>query len=50
MPETVRRSPDLAADKHDLWRNVQNVVWIYLFLSSVGFVVFVYGHFIFQFK
>jgi hypothetical protein len=48
--ETVRRSPDLAANKHDLWRNVYNVLWIYLFLSCVGFVVFVYGHFIFQFK
>jgi hypothetical protein len=50
MTENVRKSPEFAANKHDPWRKVHNLLWIYLFVICVGFVVFVYGHFILQFK
>jgi hypothetical protein len=50
MSESLRKNPESAANKHDPLRNVHNLMWAYLFFGCVGFVLYVYAHFIFQFK
>jgi hypothetical protein len=50
MAELIRKSPELAVNRHDPWRKVYNYCGRNFLKSCLGFVLFVYGHFIFQFK
>jgi hypothetical protein len=50
MKDSARNSPEVTVNKHDPFQKVYNLLWTYLFLSCLGFAVYVYGHFIFQFK